>query len=75
MATDQMVTVQAPEGYEGCRFYDDAIRAYRASARPIGATWWTNAILCDLPVHLPAEELNARAERAIRTAVSLGMVR
>jgi nitric oxide synthase oxygenase domain/subunit len=68
-------SVPAPDDYEGVRYYDDAIREWRASARPIGAIWWTNVDVGCGHVHLTEEELDQRASAHIEEAIRLGYVR
>ncbi len=69
-----MDKVRAPEGYEGSRCYIDGSRSYNAYARPIGGTWWTDVGSCGV-AGTPPEELDARAEERIATAIRIGVVK
>jgi hypothetical protein len=64
-----MIPVDAPEGYEGLRCWDDGTREWKASYREVGATWWTVAGLCGHAYLLPAE-LDARATLAIERHIA-----
>lgn len=66
-----MDKIQAPEGYEGCVFWDDGAREYKAAFRLIGASWWTNCYHPAGHQYLTANERKNRAEAAILHAISL----
>ena len=70
-----MRTVPAPDGFEGCVYFVDGARSWQASARPIGATWWTLTGPLFGHAHLIAAEVDERAAAMIRRAVELGMVK
>lgn len=66
-----MRSIPAPEGYEGSVFYDDGIRCYRTAFRRIGDTFWTHAWSGSIPVHLPIEEVDARASASIVSHINV----
>ena len=69
-----MKRVPAPDGFEGSRCYEDAIREWAVYARPVGATWWTK---CGFAGHpgLAEEELDQKSTVLINQWVGLGMVK
>jgi hypothetical protein len=69
-----MKAVNAPDGFEGCRFFDAGAKEWMASAKPNGATWWTNVGLVG-HAHVLDEELDQRAAERIIQAVALGRVK
>ncbi len=62
--------VNAPNGFEGCMWFDDGIREHRVAFRRAGDTWWTNCYLTAGHVHLVADERMRRAEQAITHALT-----
>lgn len=64
-------SVNAPEGFEGMMWFDDAIREYRVAFRRIGDTWWTNCYDTAGGVHLVESERTARAERTIHDSMAI----
>jgi hypothetical protein len=70
-----MRAVPAPEGFEGSVHWNDGSRSWVASARPIGATWWTNVGGPFGHAYLTREEVDLRAAAHIARGIALGMVR
>lgn len=56
-----MITIEAPDGYEACRWYCDGTKSWKASVRTIGCTWWTHCGIIGL-THFDNETLNERAK-------------
>lgn len=65
-----MITVSAPDGYEGSRCFIDAAREWRASYRRVGATWWTTCGYIG-HAHLMDGELDSRASAAIARHIEI----
>ena len=70
-----MTTVPAPTGFEGSVHWEDGTREWRASARPVGATWWTLVGVGCGHAHTIKDEVLRRAAQQINEAVKLGVVK
>jgi hypothetical protein len=61
---DNMRNVEAPDGIEAHRYYNDGTREWHVTARRVGETWWTNLGMIGHP-WLTSEELDARARARV----------
>lgn len=66
-----MHAVAAPDGFEGCVYFNDGTRTWVVAFRAAGDTYWTNCYLDAGHAHLTPEEINQRAEAAIRHALTV----
>lgn len=64
-----MRSINAPEGYEGCVFYNDGAKSWQSAFRRVGETWWTNSALVG-HAHLIEAEVTARAEASIKNQIA-----
>lgn len=66
-----IITIEAPEGFEAGRWYDDGTREWRACFRRLGDTWWTVALYPVGHAHLTDDELDRRAADAVHRDIAL----
>jgi hypothetical protein len=63
-----MTLVEAPDGFEGCMFFDDGCREYKVSLRRVGDTWWKNVGFAG-HAYLTEDERQSRAKVVIARAL------